>query len=86
MDQRRKIIIISVSVVLGLIILSVGISGLRTLTMRRRLVQERSEITVPEQLIDADGNVLTWSITAEECAVLAEYPELRDSDYYRNNC
>ena len=54
--------------------------------MRRRIQEERSEIAVPEQLIDADGNVLTWSITAEECAVLAEYPELRDSDYYRNNC
>ena len=54
--------------------------------MRRRIQEERGEVSVPEQLIDADGNVLTWSITAEECEVLAQYPELRDSDYYRNNC
>ena len=67
MDRNRRLIVISVLVVLGIIALGVLISATRTLRISNT-VDDTYEAVCPEQLIDPDtGECMPWNTTEEEC-------------------
>ena len=81
MDKNRKIIVISVLVVLGIIAISVSVSAIRTLVISN-VVDDTYDIVCPEQLIDPDtGECMPWNTTDEECEWARENGHL---DYYRS--